>query len=141
MITETLRPTVTGEIVGHGDIARVLTPRDGFTYFASGVSNSQETDESAYQREYRLLLCQDREKHLVYFSSLSVLYSDSRYAKHKRLMERTVRDTFRGHTIVRLGNITWGDNPHTLINFLRGQQERGEPMDIQDTYRYVVDKE
>jgi nucleoside-diphosphate-sugar epimerase len=127
-------------IIGHGDIAKVLPEREGFLFFASGVSNSREDRESEYQREKDLLLAQDRERHLVYFSSLCVFYADTRYAQHKREMEQTIKDEFDHYTIVRIGNITWGDNPNTIVNYFRRQKERGEPVEIQNGYRYLVDK-
>jgi len=128
-------------IIGNGDIASVLPKNDKKLFFASGVSNSQETRESEFQREKDLLLRQKREPHLIYFSSLAVLYGKNRYAKHKREMELLVKKEFPLHTIMRLGNITWGTNPHTLINFFRAQIKEGKPLEIHDTYRYIIDKE
>lgn len=128
-------------IIGKGDIASVLTDREDRIYFASGVSNSQETRESEYQREIDLLLSQDRKKHIVYFSSLSVFYSKLRYAKHKCGMETLVKHFFEPYTIIRMGNITWGTNPHTLINFIRNKIRNHETVEIQDVYRYIVEKE
>jgi hypothetical protein len=130
-----------GMIVGHGDIASVLPDRKDFVYFASGVSNSQETREEEFERERRLLLEQDESKHLVYFGSLAIFYGDNAYVHHKINMEQTVKDVFKQHTIFRIGNISWGNNPHTLINFIRGKIKNGEPYEVQDVYRYVVDKE
>ncbi len=124
-------------IIGNGDIASVLPERPGLLFFASGVSNSGETRESEYEREAVLLGNQDRNAHLVYFSSLSIFYKRSRYVDHKRQMEYFVRSKFDQHTIVRLGNITWGNNPHTLINYLRAHPE----AKILDEYRYIVGKE
>ena len=129
-------------IKGEGDIAQVLREidRPDRLFFASGVSNSRETRESEYEREVRTLLSQDRRQHLVYFGSLSVFYADGRYQQHKKNMERIVKD-LPSHTIVRLGNIDWGDNPNTLINSLRAKKARGETLEIQDTYRYIVNKD
>jgi len=128
-------------IIGRGDIASVLTNRDDLTFFASGVSNSSETREPEFHREATLLRSQNRGRRLVYFSSICVFYSTSLYAKHKRSMEQQVCRNFPLHTIVRLGNITWGKNPHTLINFMREQKRLGRVLDIQDTYRYIVEKD
>jgi hypothetical protein len=124
-------------IVGHGDIASILTDREDRLYFASGVSNSQETDEEEYQREKRLLMMQDKWRHIVYFSSLSIFYTNTRYARHKREMEKLVKKSFRHHTIIRIGNITWGKNPHTIINYLRAHKD----AEIKDVYRYIVKKD
>lgn len=127
-------------ILGHGDIASVLTDREDRLYFASGVSNSGETRRSEYEREKKLLLDQDRNRHLVYFSSLSVFYTDTLYSQHKRRMERLIKKHFKHYTIIRLGNITWGKNPHTIINHMRAQKALGKKLEIRNAYRYIVDQ-
>lgn len=129
-------------ILGNGDIASALrqVDRDDRIYFVSGVSNSSETRASEFKREMDLLCRVAKHHHVVYVSSLAVFYSDTPYAQHKRAMERRVK-RFAWWTILRVGNITWGSNPHTLINHLRGQKERGEKLDIQDAQRYVIDKD
>ena len=132
-------------IVGHGDIAGVLTDRDDRIYLASGVSNSSEIRESEYRREEQLLFTllsdSNMKKRLVYFSSLCVFYSDTRYAKHKLTMEEWVRKLFPHYTIMRLGNIAWGENPNTLINFIKNKIRNRELFEIQDVYRYIVEKD
>jgi hypothetical protein len=124
-------------VIGTGDIASVLPDRYDLLFFASGVSNSQETKESEYKRELKLLLKQPRNAHIVYFSSLAVFYSDTRYTQHKRAMESLIANVFENYTIIRLGNITWGTNPHTLINYLKAHPK----AKIRDEYRYICDKE
>src|SRR3990167_9066078 len=130
-------------IIGHGDIGQALKPvdRENFIFFASGVSNSQEKAESAYNREMSLLEEQDKIKHLVYFSSLAVFYEQTRYVQHKIEMEELVKRRFASYTIVRLGNIAWGKNPHTLINYLRNRAKQGLQLKILPVYRYIVEKE
>jgi hypothetical protein len=128
-------------IIGRGDIAKILVDREDRIYFASGVSNSLETRESEYAREKALLLQQEKIRHLVYFSSLSIFYSDTRYAQHKLAMETLVKNTFPRYAIIRLGNIAWGTNPHTIINHFRAQIQKKEPLVIRDAYRYVVEKD
>jgi nucleoside-diphosphate-sugar epimerase len=127
-------------IIGHGDIANALKDKNDLLFFASGVSNSQEKRETEYQREIDLLLKQDKKKHVVYFGSLCIFYSNSRYAKHKKQMEKLVKDNFKHYTIVRAGNITWGTNPYTLINSFKHQIKEGKKIEVWDTYRYIVDK-
>jgi len=124
-------------IIGHGDVAGVLKDREDRLYFASGVSNSSETRESEYEREIALLMKQDKWRHIVYFSSLSIFYTDTRYAQHKRQMEKLVKKNFGHYTIIRLGNISWGVNPHTLINYMKAHRD----AEVKDVYRYVVEKE
>ncbi len=130
-------------IIGNGDIAEVLqeVDRKDLLFFASGVSNSQEVREAEYKREIYLLSEQSISKHIVYFSSLCVFESDTEYARHKRTIEEIVKEEFRRYTIIRIGNITWGDNPHTLINFIRNKIRNHEKFEIRDVYRYIVDKE
>jgi hypothetical protein len=130
------------EIIGHGDIAEALQEvNKDVLFFASGVSNSQETREEEYQREKDLLLKQDRSKRLVYFGSLSIFYNDTRYSRHKKEMEDLVKENFSKYCIVRIGNISWGNNPHTLINTLRNKVKNEEQLQILDVYRYVVEPE
>jgi len=131
---------MTPEIIGHGDIAKMLEKVDkDVLFFASGVSNSQEVRESEYQREKDLLLQQDRSQRIVYFGSLSIFYNDNRYSRHKREMEELVKENFPHYCIVRLGNISWGNNPNTLINTLKSHVAKQEPVEIRDVYRYVVE--
>lgn len=126
-------------VIGHGDIAGAI-PADlhpDWTWFASGVSNSQVEDGAELMRELRLLQRQPRDAHLVYFSSLCVFYADTVYSHHKRYMEGAVKNFFSHYTIVRLGNILWGSNPHTLVNHLRARHAAGLPLDVQPVQRVV----
>jgi len=124
-------------IIGDGDIASILPHREDLLFFASGVSNSKETRESEYLRELKLLCRQYKTKHIVYFSSLSIFYANNRYQQHKRAMEALIKEKFFKYTIIRIGNITWGKNPHTLINYLKAHPK----AEIKDVYRYICDKE
>lgn len=122
-------------IIGSGDIASVIPDREDVTFFASGVSNSGCTDEKEYEREKLLLWKISYHSHLVYFSSLSIYYSKGRYVDHKREMEWIIRERFNSYTIIRIGNISWGKNPHTLINYLKAHPE----APIQEVWRFIVD--
>ncbi len=127
-------------IIGNGDIASALEglDRPDFIFFASGVSNSQETRESEYQREIDLLLSQPRDRRLVYFGSLSVFYNKGRYVDHKLKMEELIIDKFPHYTIMRVGTITWGSNPNTIINFFRNRMKEREPIEIREAIRYIM---
>ncbi len=128
-------------IIGNGDIGSVLPKDSDLLLFASGVSNSSETRESEYKRERDLLLEQRTDHHIVYFSSLAIFYSDTRYTRHKLDMEAMIKENFPKYCIVRLGNITWGTNPNTIINYFRLQLENHHPLQIRDEYRYIIDKD
>lgn len=130
-------------IIGNGDLATALKKVDkpNLLFFASGVSNSKETRRNEYHREENLLLKQDRKQHIVYFSSLAVFESNTPYIQHKRRMEHNIKKNFKVNTIVRIGNISWGKNPHTLINFIRNKIKHKQVFDIQDVYRYIIDED
>ena len=138
-------------IIGRGDIASVLTDRDDRIYFASGVSNSKETKQLEFDREKMLLKDQWKkfvnpegkvrdDLRLVYFSSLAIFYLNTPYTEHKLQVENFIRLNFPSWAIIRLGNITWGSNPNTLINAMKTKVANGEPLQIQDTTRYIIDK-
>ena len=124
-------------IVGHGDVASVLKDREDVTFFASGVSDSKCSSLGKFNREAKLLLQMPRNVHLVYFSTLSIYYTWNPYVAHKKRMEQLVKDLFQSYTIVRIGNISWGTNPNTLINYLKAHPK----AEIQNVYRHIISKE
>ena len=130
-------------IVGRGDIASVLNDRDGAIFFVSGVSNSNETRESEFMREIELLNKQDKTKCLFYLSSIALddMSKNSQYLQHKRKMELLIKSNFENYNIIRIGNITWGSNPNTFINYIKNKIKNGEPVEIKDEYKYMIDKE
>jgi len=130
-------------IIGTGDIASILSDRKGAIFFAAGVSNSSETRESEFNREYELLDKQDRNKCIFYFSSIVLddITKNNDYFAHKRRMELLVKSNFENYNIIRIGNITWGNNPNTFINHIRNKIKNGEPVEIKDEFKYLIDKE
>lgn len=122
-------------IIGNGDIGSVLIDNPDITYFCSGVSNSSCTDLAEFERERMLLLTHIDAKHLVYISTLAIYYGNSMYVEHKRVMENLIRNSFPSYTIIRIGNITWGSNPHTLINYLNAHPD----AEVQPVWRYLLD--
>lgn len=127
-------------IIGKGDVAQQLWRVDKpfVTFFASGVSNSRQEDEKEYEREISLLMQQPKDQHLVYFSSLCIYYSQTRYAQHKKYMERLIKEIFPSYTIVRLGNITWGRNPNTIINYFKWQHYEKKEPHIEEDNRFII---
>lgn len=123
-------------VIGNGDIASVLTDKENVTFFVSGVSNSGEKRESEFQREINLLMKQPKDRHLIYISTLSIYYTDSPYVRHKKNVENIIRLNFNSYTIFRIGNITWGTNPNTLINYLKAN-----PLaEKKPVWRYLLSK-
>lgn len=128
-------------IVGTGDIANVIKDREGALFFASGVSNSRCEDRELFRREKQLLLSQPKKLCLFYFGTISMYYNSNMYTKHKEAMERLIRSNWNNYNIIRLGNITWGKNPNTFLNYLKGKKKAGESFELIDEYRYMIDKD
>ena len=132
-------------IIGRGDIASILNDREGVIFFASGVSNSSETKYSEFKREFDLLYKQDKSKCIFYFSSIAIdnkeKFEVSKYLQHKKRMEDYIKDNFENYNIIRIGNITWGNNPNTFLNYIREKIKNGEPVYISDEYKFMIDKE
>jgi nucleoside-diphosphate-sugar epimerase len=127
-------------IIGSGDITKAITDNDSFTYFASGVSNSLETKQAMFNREANLLASITRVNTLVYFSTLSVYHKKSPYTKHKLAMEAYIRKNFSNYVILRIGNITWGNNPHTFINFFKRKLKQNKPIRCTKDIKYILNK-
>ena len=128
-------------IIGNGDIGKILRDRKGALFFASGVSNSQSDNKDDFRRERSLLLEQPKDLCLFYFSSISIFCKDSPYTRHKRKMEQIIKSNWNNYNIIRLGNISWGSNPNTFINFIRTKKKNGEPFELLDEYRYTLNKD
>lgn len=126
-------------IVGNGLIANAFKPRfehdQAVTIFASGVSNSSEVREDAFQRERRLLLeTIDRSTGVfVYFSTCSLTDPDRQltpYVEHKVETEKLL-GTLSGSMVFRLPQVVGRTaNPHTLTNFLASRILSGSPFTI-----------
>lgn len=132
-------------IIGNGDIASILIDREEVIFFASGVSNSKETQESEYEREKKLLCNQDKTKCIFYFSSIDIdnieKFKRNRYLQHKKEIEDYIKNNFINYNIIRIGNITWGKNPNTFLNFIKNKIKNNEPVYISDEYKFMIDKE
>lgn len=127
-------------IIGSGDIAKVLHDREGAVFFVSGVSDSSCTDEAEFDREIDLLLTMPRDKCIFYFSSIAIYTKSSPYMTHKLNVEHEVKSHWKNCNIIRIGNISWGANPNTFLNYLRAQIDAGKPVEIYDEYRYMINK-
>lgn len=129
-------------IIGHGDIASVLTDREGVCFFASGVSNSAEVERKIFAREIDLLKQQPKDHCLFYFSTISVFNEErTPYQRHKYCMEAMVRYGWDHYVILRIGNITWGENPNTFLNKMRAMKKAGTPLPVHDEWKYMIGRQ
>jgi nucleoside-diphosphate-sugar epimerase len=137
-------------VVGSGMIAKAFhhySNNDEIVIFASGVSNSKEEDDLAFEKEKNLLLStrfNNVNKKFIYFSTVSVddkSLSNSKYIKHKIDMENVLSAIFSNYIIFRLPNIIGNtNNNNTFFNFFKNKIKNNEEIQIQkDASRYIID--
>ena len=56
-------------------------------------------------------------------------------------MENIIRSNWNNYNIIRLGNIDFGTNPNTFINFLKAKKAAGEPYELLDEWRYLISQD
>jgi nucleoside-diphosphate-sugar epimerase len=137
-------------IVGSGMMARAFAAWRGdrdVVVFASGVSNSLETDPAAFARE-KALLTETRAKHpealLLYFGTCSVDDPDRRetpYVLHKLEIELLLEQAGAPWMVLRLPlAIGPGHRGRALAQFLYDRVSRGEAFEVlQRATRYPID--
>lgn len=137
-------------VIGKGLIANGFNEyatNDSVVVFASGVSNSANTDVAAFDREKKLLgnmLAAYPEKRFIYFSTCSVYdvsLQHSAYVLHKLAMEKLIEQAHNDYIIFRISNLAGRtDNPHTVLNFFIQHIRSGEPFYIwEKASRNIID--
>lgn len=114
-------------VIGKGLVAKAFdaySTDNRFLIFASGVSDSTNTDLKSFDRERQLLiknLQEHKEKIFVYFSTCSIydtVLSKTPYVLHKLEMEKLVSSVHKQYNIFRVSNLAGrSSNPHTVLNF------------------------
>ncbi|MBS1597636.1 MAG: NAD(P)-dependent oxidoreductase [Bacteroidetes bacterium] len=136
-------------VLGSGLVAngfKKYAKDENYLVFASGVSNSANTDNAAFTRERHLLEDAVRmyaDKTFVYFSTCSIYdvsLQDSPYVKHKLAMEAIVRQHHNYH-IFRISNLVGRtNNPHTLLNFFIDHIQSNLPFPVwKNATRNIID--
>ncbi|HVZ97587.1 MAG TPA: hypothetical protein VG847_11970 [Chitinophagaceae bacterium] len=137
-------------VIGNGMIARRFSSYkedNGIVIFASGVSNSKDTDQDNFLREFELLkktIEQYPDKILVYFSTCSVEDSDlaaSPYVVHKRNIEEYIRNNVARFYLFRISNLGGtSNNPYTLLNYFIFNILANQPLKVwRNAYRNIID--
>lgn len=120
---------------------------DRYLIYARGISNSKETDEAEFRRDEELLresLSKNKDKHIVYFSTITDSSSDKvRYAVHKKLMETIILASGNDYTILNIPQVIGnGGNKNSLINFIVRSIKNGETLNIYSkTWKALLDVE
>lgn len=138
-------------IVGNGLIASLFKDHDHdqVVFFASGVSNSSETDPAQFQREEHLVrktLLENPEKTFIYFSTCSIYDSsktNSLYVLHKLHMEDLVKTSVEKYLILRVSNaVGKGGNPNLLMNYLIRSVQQNQTINVHTkATRNLIDAE
>ena len=138
-------------IIGKGLIALQFLDcdNDKIIFFASGVSNSSETDKNQFLREENLIretLKAHPHKLFVYFSTCSIYDSskyNSAYVLHKLQMEEIIKEFARHYLILRISNaVGKGGNPNLLLNYLARSIKDNKVLTIhKNATRNLIDVE
>lgn len=137
-------------VIGNGLLSRAFmdySNNDQVVVFASGVSNSGETNILAFQRELDLLNYIIETKMdclLIYFSTTSI-YDEHEFTKpyvqHKIRMEEKIRKMTKNHVIFRLSNVVGqSQNKNTIFNFLAENIKCEMTIQLwKNAYRNLID--
>jgi len=112
-------------VIGNGLIASTFIndyQKDKrFVIFASGVSNSNETNSNEFKKEENLLkktLEENKNKHIVYFTSFIDPHK-IKYIDHKINMENIIKTSNVFYTILKLPQVIGnGGNINNLLNYM-----------------------
>lgn len=139
-------------VIGNGLIASLFKDNDkeDIVFFASGVSNSLETNKNEFQKEERLLrkiIRENPNKLIIYFSTCSI-YNFSKnkvktYVLHKIRMENIVKEYSITYLILRVSNaIGKGGNPNLLLNHIISHMYENKPINLHtQANRNLIDVE
>ena len=139
-------------IVGSGFIANkfkkysYFLKKNNVIIYASGISNSQETNKKNLKREISLVnkFCNKNSKKMVYISTCSIndfSRNKSKYVKNKIIIENIIKRKMNDYIIVRLPEVVgYSNNPNTLTNFFFNKVYRNKPFVIyKNTRRNIID--
>jgi nucleoside-diphosphate-sugar epimerase len=137
-------------VVGNGMMAQrffSFNNDENILIFASGVSNSKETNVENFEREKKLLfeaITQNSTRKFVYFSTCSIYdpsEMDSLYVKHKLECEQTIIKNCENYLICRVSNVVGQtDNPNTIISYLVSKIGNEHQFQLwQNSVRNIID--
>lgn len=137
-------------VIGNGMIAKEFKSYqydDSVVIFASGVSDSTNTDDKEFEREKKLIVetqNANKEKLFVYFSTCSISdpsIQGSAYVNHKIKMEGLIMNNHSPFIIFRLSNpIGKTNNTNTVVNyFIKNIIEKHEFSVWKNATRNLID--
>lgn len=138
-------------IFGNGLLASAFSSSNlnfnEFVIFASGVSNSKESDPLQFSREFNLLESVIRnidDKILIYFSTCSIYENTPKpYTLHKLSIEEYIKKKANKFLILRLPNLVgFSRNPYQLTNYFYNKiLNNSEFIVYENVQRNLIDVE
>ena len=136
-------------VIGNGMIANRFTAyknNNGIIIFASGVSNSKDTVDENFLREFQLLkktIKDFPEKIFVYFSTCSVEDTDLAllpYVIHKKKVEEFIKLNAAKYYLFRISNLAGtSNNPYTLLNYFIFNILKNHPLTVwKNAFRNII---
>ena len=134
-------------IIGNGLIAKAFVDNishDDYIIFASGVSDSNETDVREFIREHSLLrntIEQNPNKKLIYFTSVLAETISNAYYIHKNSMEKTIKLQAKDYIIYRIPQLIGKTgNKFNLVHYLKEDITNEKDIVIyKDIIRSILD--
>ncbi len=134
-------------VVGSGMLAKAFLKYandNSVIIFASGVSNSKETNEEKFKREKDKLLSLEGNGLLVYFSTCSIFDASSEntaYVRHKISIECEIKKKFNQYIIFRLPIVVGHtNNLNTFFNYFKNKILSGDVIEIKKlASRHLID--
>ena len=125
-------------IVGDGLIAKSFLKKydkdNNIILFASGVSNSEETNTDNFKREKDLLtsfLKTYPKIKFIYISTILIGYKDNPYYNHKEEMEKLISKHSKDYIIFRVPQLIGNSgNSNNLVNYLVGRIKTGKSFEV-----------
>jgi nucleoside-diphosphate-sugar epimerase len=136
------------KIIGNGLLAKSflkykIDKKFNCIIFASGVSNSSESDLNNFSKEVDLInqvLSENKNLKLVYFSSIFI-NRKSPYYEHKTNIENIIKKKSHDFLILRLPQLVGtGGNSNNIFNFFKDKISKDEIISIiKDSERSLID--
>ena len=135
-------------VIGNGLISKsfkeYFDEDNSILIFASGVSNSQETDSNNFLREKKLLtetIEKNLDKQIIYFSTILIDFKSNPYYTHKKEMEILIKNLSNNYLIFRVPQLI-GElgNDNNLINYLVSKIRDNKEFNIyKNSKRSIID--
>jgi hypothetical protein len=129
-------------VIGNGLIANSFhnyKEDNRYLIFASGVSNSSNSDKYDFEKEIDLIKKYNNTKMtFVYFSTSN--FGITPYFDHKKRIELFIQNNFESYLIFKIPNIVgFGGSENNIFNFFKKKILNKDEILVKDVYRSLID--